>query len=69
MNRFIIGLIIFGLLCVSVGAVAGVLFENTYLNNKIEQKLITISESDTPLFRIGNETFRIEKYDTTIRTP
>lgn len=82
--RFIIGLIIFGLICVTVEAAAGIIFENIHVNDKIEQKLKTISESEKPIFRLGNEIYYISKFDkssnnltsfdrciddTTIRTP
>lgn len=70
MKQLVKGLIVFGILCFSVGVLSGIIYENIKLNSEIEEKLTTNSK-----ILINGDLYTIEKYkgfdlnDSIIGTP
>jgi len=69
MKKLVVGLIFLSLIFFTVGFLLGVIYENISLNNKIESKIENLSESPTPIFKIGNEYYYINKYNRSIYDP
>ena len=68
MNNYVLGLILGGLVCIGIGFLLGVIWENTRVNYEITNNIETAAQT-TQNFRIGTDSYYIEKvdYDKTCR--